>query len=121
MPSQRNSNIAAYEIEASDNFSFPTIAAMSAVAGGSTVTQDIDISNLGVPAIRLAEIMIEEFTDAAGATELGASDPLAGLLSISVVDNDTIRISLNPSGVDNADAGTEYFRLEVDQDDPGEE
>ena len=49
---------------------------MSAVAGGSTVTQDIDISNLGVPAIALADIMNREFEDDAGNTALPNNDLL---------------------------------------------
>lgn len=121
MATTRNSNIFAYEIEATDEFSFPTIAAMTAVAGGSTVAQDIDISDLGVPAIRLAEIMTEEFSDAGGSTSLGNSHDLAGIVTVSVVDNDTIRVSLNPTGVADADAGTAYSRLTVEQDDAGEE
>ena len=117
---ERVSNIFAYEVQATDDFSFPTVADMTAVAGGSTVTQDINIVNLGVPAIALADIMNREFTDAAGNTALANSDPLAGIISVSALDVDTIRVSLDPGAVVNSDAGTEYSQLFVSQAEPGD-
>ena len=120
MAIERVSNIFAYEVQASDDFAFPTISDMTSVAGGSTVTQDIDISNLGVPAIALADIMNREFDDAAGNTALPGSNPLSGLISVSALDVDTIRISLNPGGVANSDAGTEYSQMFVSQPEPGD-
>ena len=120
MPTERSSNYFAYETVATDVFSFPTIADMSAVAGGSTVTQDIDISNLGVPAIALADIMNREFEDDAGNTALPNNDPLANIISVSALDIDTIRVSLDPSAVTNANVGTKYSQLFVSQPDAGE-
>ena len=120
MALERAGNIWGYEVEASDDFAFPTVADMSAVAGGAIVTQDIDITDLGVPAIRLAEIMTQEFSDSAGNTALPNSNALANLITVSVVDNDTIRISLDPSGVSDANAGMAYSQLTVEQDEPGD-
>ena len=120
MATERSSNYFAYETVATDIFVFPTIADMTAVAGGTTVTQDIDISNLGVPAAALADVMNREFEDNMGNTALPSNDPLAGLISVEALDLDTIRISLDPSGVSNAEAGTKYSQLFVSQPDPGD-
>ena len=120
MAVEQGSNIFAYEVVATDTFTFPTIANMTSVAGGSTVTQDINITNLGVPAIALADIMNREFTDAAGNTALPGSSPLAGIISVAALDLDTIRISLDPSSVANSEAGEEFSQLFVSQAEPGD-
>lgn len=120
MAIERVGNIFAYEVQATDDFAFPTIADMTSVAGGSTVTQDINIVNLGVPAIALADIMNREFEDASGNTALPSTNPLAGIISVSALDLDTIRVSLDPSAIDNADADTEYSQLFVSQAEPGD-
>lgn len=120
MATTRYSNIFAINVQATSVLSFAMITDKTVVAGDNSSSFDVTVSQ-GVPAAVLAgNLNVTQFSDAAGNTELTGSDAHDGIVTASATDNTSVRVTINPSGLSNSDAGTSYAQLSTSQPDAGD-
>lgn len=120
MATTRTSNVFGITVEATSTLTFAVITDKTVVAGDNSSTFDVAVTQ-GVPAAVLAgNINVTQYSDSAGNTELSQSHAHDGIVMATAPDNFTVTVTIDPSGVANANAGTTYAQLSVSQPDPGD-
>lgn len=120
MATVRASNVFGITVQASSALTFATITDKTVVAGDNASTFDVAVTQ-GVPAATLAgNINVSQYTTAAASVALSQASAFHGIVTAAATDNFNITVTIDPSGVADADAGESFAQLRVTQPDPGD-